>query len=221
MIEQVVVSMQQTSGLVVISFKACELVQTYNRQVDLLSIVKRVWVYNCGLWSRSLPPSAIKTLVVSLMLSRVDYGNATLTCIPGYLLRRRQSMLNAAARPARVISGLPRLAHISTTLANLHWLRAAERIMFKLATLTYRCRQGSASYYLSADFIRVADLPSRRRPRSSSTDGLIARPSQLVTVGGRAFLVACANLWNGLPGELNFRFHSLILGATWLAACVS
>jgi len=65
---------------------------------------------------QSLPPSAIKMLVVSLVPSRLDYGNTTLTVIPGYLLHRLQSVLNAAAN---VISGLLRLAHISTTLANL------------------------------------------------------------------------------------------------------
>ena len=66
---------------------------------------------------RSLPPAAIQTLVVSLVLSGLDYGNATLAGIPAYLLRRLQSVLNAAAR---TIVGLPRSAHISTTLADLH-----------------------------------------------------------------------------------------------------
>jgi len=107
---------------------------------------------------RSLPPSALKTLVVSLVFSRLDYGSASLACIPSYLLRPLQSVLNAAAR---VISGLPRSVQISATLANLHWLPAAERIKFKLATLTFHCLQGSAPLHLSADFIRVADVPSR------------------------------------------------------------
>jgi len=67
----------------------------------------------------------IRNVRQSLVVSRLDDDNATLTSIPGYLLRRLQSVLNAAAM---VISGLPRSAHISSTLANL---RAAE-----LATLT-------------------------------------------------------------------------------------
>jgi len=79
-----------------------------------------------------------------------------------------------------------RSAHVSTTLANLHWLRAAERINFQLATLTFRC------LLLLADFIRVADVLSCRRLRSSSTNGLIVRSLRLVTVGDRAFPVAGA-----------------------------
>jgi hypothetical protein len=96
---------------------------------------------------RSLPPTALQTLVVSLVLSRLDYGNAVLVGIPAYLLRRLQSVLNAAARS---IAGLPRSAYISISLAGLHWLRAAERMKFKLATLTYRCLDGTTPRYLSA-----------------------------------------------------------------------
>jgi hypothetical protein len=148
---------------------------------------------------RSLPTAAIQTLVVSLVLSRLDYGNASLAGIPANLLRRLQSVLNAAAR---TITGLPRSAHISTTLAGLHWLRAAERIKFKLATLMFRCLHGTAPRYLSSNFIRVADVPARRRLRSSSTNSLIVRQTRLVTVGDRAFPVAGANLWNSLPDDI-------------------
>jgi len=72
------------------------------------------------------------------------------------------------------------LVNIGTTLANLHWLRAAERITFKLAILTFRCFQGPAPRYGFADFIPVTDMQSRRRRRSSSSDGLIVRPSRLL-----------------------------------------
>ena len=60
-------------------------------------------------------------------------------------------------------------------IAGLHWLRAAERIKFKLATLMFRCLHGTAPHYLSANFIRVADVPARRRLRSSTTNSLIVR----------------------------------------------
>jgi len=108
-----------------------------------LSILSHVqWtVTDCftALWQirsvfHSLPPTMLKTLVVSLVLTRLDYGNATLAGIPSNLFCRLQAVLNASAR---TITSLPRSAH--TSLAGLHWLRAAERIKFKLATLSYRC----------------------------------------------------------------------------------
>ena len=57
------------------------------------------------------------TLFVALMLSRLDYGNATLAGLPANLLNRLQSVLNA---PARSIAGLRHSAHITDTLASFH-----------------------------------------------------------------------------------------------------
>jgi len=148
---------------------------------------------------RSLPSTALETLVVSLVLTRLEYGNATLAGIPANMLRRLQAVLNASAR---TITGLPRWAHITTSLTGLHWLRAAERIKFKLARLAYCCRHCTAPRYLSAQLTLVADIPSRRRLRSSATDALLVRPTRLVTVGDRAFPVATAKLWKELPSDV-------------------
>jgi len=46
----------------------------------------------------SVLTSVYQTLVVALVLSRLDYDNAVLAGLPGYLYNRLQSMLNAAAR---------------------------------------------------------------------------------------------------------------------------
>ena len=135
---------------------------------------------------------------MSLILTRLDYGNATLAGIPANLLRRLQAVLNASA-----ITGLPRSAHIITSLARLHWLRAAERIKFNLATLPYRCLHCTAPRYLSAQLTRFIDIPARRRLRLSATDALLVGPTRLVTVGDRALPVAAAaKLWNELPGDV-------------------
>jgi len=47
--------------------------------------------------------------------------------------------------------------------------------------------------------VAVADLPGQRALRSASTSRLVAPPITLSTVGSRAFLVATAQVWNGLP----------------------
>jgi hypothetical protein len=125
------------------------------------------------------------------------------------LLRRFQSVMNAAAR---TITGLPRSAHITTTLANLHWLRAPERIAFKLAVLAFKCLNNTAPRYLCNQFHRIADIPSRQRLRSSSTLQLDVPPARLATVGDRVFNVAAARLWNSLPPDITaaqtlFQFH--------------
>ena len=58
---------------------------------------------------RSVPSSVFQTLVVALVLSRLDYGNATLVGRSN-LLNRLQIVLNAAARS---VAGLRRSDHIT------------------------------------------------------------------------------------------------------------
>jgi len=148
---------------------------------------------------RSVPTSVYQALVVALVLSRLDYGNAVLVGLPGYLYSHLQSVLNAAARS---IAGLRRSDHITDTLASFHWLRASERVQFKLATIVYRSLNGTAPSYLAADLRHLSDMPSRRRLRSSLTHQLDVPQSQCVTVGDRAFAVAGARLWNSLPPDI-------------------
>jgi len=112
---------------------------------------------------RLVSSSVFQTLVVALVLSRLDYGNATLVGLPANLLNRLQSLLNAAARS---VAGLRRSDHITDTLASFHWLRAPERTKFKLA-IVYRGIHGTAPRYLSDLLQCVSDITSRRRLRSS------------------------------------------------------
>ena len=46
----------------------------------------------------SIPRQAMLALVVSLVLTWLDYGSATLAGLPAHLIDRLQSAMNAAAR---------------------------------------------------------------------------------------------------------------------------
>ena len=107
-------------------------------------------------------------------------------------------------RPARSIAGLRRSEHITDALASCHWLRAPERIKFKLAVTVYRALHDTSPQYLSDRLQYVADLLTRRRGRLRlSTSSLLdVRPSRLVTVGDRSFAAAGPRLWNSLPADV-------------------
>jgi len=90
---------------------------------------------------RSVPPATFQSLVVALVLSRLDYGNAVLVDLPTYLVQRLQSVLNDATR---VIFHLRSADHIGDAWATLHWLRVSEWIEYKIALLTFRVLHGSA-----------------------------------------------------------------------------
>jgi hypothetical protein len=147
---------------------------------------------------RLLPTATFHSLVVALVHSRLDYGNSVLVGIPTYLVSRLQSVLNAAVR---LIYNLRHSEHITDALISLHWLRALERIKYKVAVLTYKVLHGSAPRYLGT-FERIADHPGRQTLRSAHTNRLVVPTFRLSTIGSRAFRVAGPRTWNDLPEEV-------------------
>jgi len=96
---------------------------------------------------------------------------------------------------------LRRSDHITDALISLHWLLVPERIMFEVAVQTYRALHGDAPQYLR-QFTSVADIPSRQRLWSSTSDDLCVPVVRLPTVGRRAFSVAGARVLNALPVDV-------------------
>jgi len=85
---------------------------------------------------RSVTQPVLQSLVVALLLSRLDYGSTVLFGLPQQLVDKLQSVQNAAAR---FLLAARRRDHISPLLQSLHWLRVVERITFRLAVRTYHC----------------------------------------------------------------------------------
>jgi len=146
----------------------------------------------------SVPTETFQTLVVSLVVTRLDFGNSVLVGLPVHLVRRLQSVLNAAAR---LTYHLRRSDHITDALVCLHWLRVPERVQYTIAVLTYKVLHGQAPHYLGP-FTRVADLPGRRSLRSVGTNRLVVPPVKQSTVGSRAFPVVGPQIWNDLPEDV-------------------
>jgi len=84
-------------------------------------------------------PVTFQTMVVSLVPSQLDYGNATFTGIPACQHRRLQFVMNAAAK---LINRRRRYDHVTPLLLDLQWLKSPERVNFKLAVTVYKCLHG-------------------------------------------------------------------------------
>jgi len=160
--------------------------------------VAECFVILCQLWSihRSVPRSVLRSLVSSLVLQRLDYGNAALAGIPSHLTKRTQSVLNSAAQ---LVFSASRYDCITPLLTQLLWLKMLERIKFQLAVLVYRCLHQTALPYLTEELHQSSADEARQRLRSASTSSLVVPRTRLSTIGDRAFPVAAARLWNTLP----------------------
>jgi len=148
--------------------------------------------------ARSLSVEAAKTLVQAFVSSRLDYCNAILHGLPEKLMRRLQSVQNAAAR---MITSARRRDHITPILRQLHWLPVRQRVDFKIAVLVFQCLTGHAPAYLADDCQLTADA-SARRLRSADTAKCVVRRTYN-NFGDRCFAAAGPRLWNTLP--LNLR----------------
>ena len=116
--------------------------------------------------ARSLSVHATKTQVQAFISCRLDYCNSLLYGINDGLLRRLQSVQNAAAR---LVTGAGRRDHITPMLRRLHWLPVRQRVVFKVAELVHQSLDGVAPAYLINDCRLLSDA-GRRPLRSSSSD---------------------------------------------------
>ena len=132
----------------------------------------------------SLTTTACETIVLSLVISRLDFGNATLYGISETLLHRLQVVQNSAAR---LIMRVRRREHITPILFALHWLPVRQRIQFKILTLVYRCQNHQAPAYLSAC---ITPYVPGRSLRSADHGLLTEHRYRLERYGRRCFSVA-------------------------------
>ena len=153
-------------------------------------------LHNIASIRRSLTTSACKIIVHSLVVSRLDFGNATLYGISEALLHRLQVLQNSAAR---LITGTRRREHISPVLFALHWLPIRQRIKFKLLLLVYRCLHQLAPAYLSE---LIKPYTPARSLRSADSNLITTNRYRLEGCGRRRFSVAGPLLWNQLPASV-------------------
>ena len=135
-------------------------------------------------------------LVLSLVLSRLDYCNSTLSGLPSYALQRIQKVQNNAAR---LVFRKRKSVHVTPLLKQLHWLPVDARIQYKLATLAFKFFENSLPHYLSE--LLHAYQPSRTL-RSSNEKLLKIPKTNLKSAGNRSFSFQSPQIWNSLPASL-------------------
>jgi len=77
----------------------------------------------------------------------------------------------------------PGSQNITPLLRELHWLQVPERIQFRLRVLAYRCVHGTATAYLADSLQLTADVPARRRLRSTDSTMLQVLTTRRSTIG--------------------------------------
>ena len=144
-----------------------------------------------------IPQGTSAVLIMSLVMSRLEYSNGLLYG----LLKCTVSSLQAVRHSAARIVTQERLRHhysMSRALMELHWLPVDKRIEYKLLLYTYKSLYGLAPGYLCE--LVVLYVP-RRVLRSAESNLLTVPPGKPGKYGSRSFVRVSANLWNFLGGE--------------------
>lgn len=137
-----------------------------------------------------------KSLITSLVLSRLDYCNSLLAGCPGYLTKRLQLVQNFAAR---VVLRKRRRDHITPLLIKLHFLPVQYRIQHKIISIVHRAIYRKQPKYILDLLSFHTSLPFLR----SATDHFILNePQPKSQFGRRAFSFIAPHLWNCLPYTL-------------------
>ena len=111
--------------------------KTCSRSFCSLYKIRRVRKY--------LSYKSAQTLILALVIGRLDYCNSLLNGLPASYIIKLQRVQNAAAR---LISNTTRFDHISPVMKDLHWLPVKYRIIFKLVVYTFKALHGSAPTYI-------------------------------------------------------------------------
>ena len=136
---------------------------------------------------RYLSKDDIKSLVNSVVVSRIDNCNALYAGLSAYHISRLQRLQNSCAR---VIYGARRRDHVSPLLRQLHWLPIRQRIIFKVLTLVFKCLRNTAPSYLSDILPETVENRFVRIPRTKTSHG------------DHAFCRFGPIYWNALPPTL-------------------
>ena len=149
---------------------------------------------------RSLSTDAVKTLVNSLISSRVDYCNSIFYGARNIVVRRLQSVLNAAAR---LISNKREFDHITPVLSDqLHWLPIRQRIEFKISVFVCNAVHDRGSTNLSRTCNPVWEVDVRAHLRSAVRGDLTVPRTKTRRFRSRSFRVSAPVVWNSLPEDI-------------------
>ena len=110
-----------------------------------------------------LDESWAKTMVHTMITSRLDYCNVILCGLPDSTLKHITKIQRMSAR---FVSQRAKYDHITPTMKQLHWLPIRHRIHYRVLLLTYKSMDGLAPSYLE-ELIKNRPMKRTRADRNN------------------------------------------------------
>ena len=130
-------------------------------------------------------------IVQALVLSKLDYCNSLLIGTVNYQLGKLQHIQNVACR---IVCNVKKYDSITPHLKKLHWLKIQERIIYKVATIMFKCLKGTAPPYLKS----LLPVQHSRALRSGNFTKIpVCRKKTSLALQG-SFTLVGPQIWNEL-----------------------
>ena len=161
---------------------------TFNTQINKLVSSCFYTIRNIARIKKFLNEDELKTLVTTLIFTKLDYCNALYYGLNKQLIHKIQVVQNSALRIVHNLHRYDRI-HTSPLFKQLHWLKIGERIVFKLLLTVHKCIIGTAPQ----------EIKSMLQPTKSDRTNKLEVSKCVGKYGDRAFSVSAPKLWNALP----------------------
>ena len=149
---------------------------------------------------KSLTKSTCHQLVVTLVITHLDYANAILYGITETNLKQLQRIQDLAARV--VCNKFHREISAKACREELHWLPIKARIEFKILITVYKALQGLAPAYIIEKLERKKANANFNLRSNNQTDVLVVPKIRKQTFAMRSFSHSGPSLWNALPNNI-------------------
>lgn len=181
-----------------IKFVGAYLDEELNMKKHIAEITRKCnnTLHNIRRIRKFLTTEAMTQLVMSLVVSRLDYANSLFLGLPEKSLKPLKNTQNFAAK---LLTNRSKYDSNTEALMELHWLPVKYRVEYKALVMVYRCLHGDAPDYLSS-LLKLKHSPIATR--SASNYDLITPNIKRNTFASRAFAVKGPELWNKLPMSL-------------------
>ena len=154
------------------------------------SVVSQSYKQIANIWKirKFLTVDNLKTVVNSLIVSKLDMCNSLLYGVAESEISRLQKLQNSCAR---LIFGKKKNESVSALLYDLHWLPIKQRICFKILLFVFKYFKNKTPIYIS-QCLQVSD-PATYTLQINRTN---------TPYGDRAFQNCAPKMWNALPADI-------------------
>ena len=165
--------------------------------VNKLVSTSYVTMRNITKIQHSLDQDTLKTLCHALVMSKIDYCNSTLLGMADYNLVKLQWVQNMLCR---IVTATGKYDRISDQMIRLHWLKVEYQIVFKIATLMFRCVNNTAPSYLTD---LISTVCRHNLNLCLQAQGLLPTARASTTqVHKQSFALGGPWIWNSLPNHI-------------------